>query len=162
MTENRNNPNRFPEHDAELTALHARLKREMPTEPPAGLATDIFRATVSELPERPVVARLGWTSWAGWRYAAAVGLIFFFAALWTRPHQSTDSADNAVPVAAIEQAIQPPAESLDQDIDALAAEVTAYADSFDPAGDFAWVEDDDDPLTRDMLELEQQLNTEMF
>jgi len=162
MNDTQDNMNRTPEQDPQLTALHTRMKRELPLDAPAGLATDIFRATVSDLPERKVGRHLGWTSWAGWRYAAAIGLIFFYAALWAKPRM-VEQSQPTMSIAAIESVVAPPSHTLDEDIDDVAAEVTAFAETLNPSEDFAWLEDDSDMVIREMIQLEDQINnTEMF
>lgn len=78
-------------------AGYAALDRELPAalavDPPAGLADRVFAASVAHLPHEQdaevVVGRIGWAHWSGWRYAAAIGLVFFYAALWARPHADT-------------------------------------------------------------------------
>lgn len=162
MNENTHDTNRLPEQDADLAALHARLKREMPLDAPAGLATDIFRATVGDLPERRLANHLGWSSWTGWKYAAAIGLVFFYAALWAKPSVSDQAKLNDSTIATMEQVIEPPSHELDEGIDQVQAEVAALAETFDEGDDFAWVDEDTDTLSRELLNLEQQLNTDMF
>ncbi|MFA7236724.1 MAG: hypothetical protein WC058_07660 [Phycisphaeraceae bacterium] len=74
--------------DADEKLLDERLRRALPTEPPVDLTDRIFAATVHALRDQSggVIGRIGWTQWTGWRYAAAIGLVFFYAALWARPH----------------------------------------------------------------------------
>jgi hypothetical protein len=74
--------------DTDEKLLEERLRRALPTEPPVDLTDRIFAATVYALRDQSggVIGRIGWTQWTGWRYAAAIGLVFFYAALWTRPH----------------------------------------------------------------------------
>jgi len=74
--------------DADEKLLDEQLRRALPTEPPVDLADRIFAATVHALRDQSggVIGRIGRTQWSGWRYAAAIGLVFFYAALWARPH----------------------------------------------------------------------------
>lgn len=147
---------RLPEHDPALQALDQRLKRQLPLPAPPGLATDVFRATVGDLPERRVVAHLGWTSWTGWKYAAAIGLVFFYAALWARPSMMAMRLSDQT-LQAVNFAIQPPSHDLDETIEGVAAEV----DSFEPTVDLAAL-DEDDTLTLELIELDAEFGTKLF
>ena len=162
MNENTPNTTRLPEQDPDLAALHTRLKREMPLDAPVGLATDIFRATVGDLPERRMANHLGWSSWTGWKYAAAVGLVFFYAALWAKPNVSHHFKLHDSTIAIMAHVIEPPTHELDEGIDQVQAEVAALAETLDEGSDFAWVDDDTHSLSRELLNLERQLNTDMF
>jgi len=158
--------------DAELRDLDARLADEMPVEAPAGLADRIYAATAPRLGEgqsaasrgdrRDVAGRIGWTRRAGWRYAAAIGLLMFYLAAWARPHVVPTEIP-AGEVALTGEAVAPPATPLDRNIDQLVAEVDELSASLHgrPAapGDraVAATATDSQTLAAELYELERTL-----
>lgn len=144
--------------EAEYADLHQPLGEALAVAAPADLGERVYRASVPELPHNPVAAKLGWANWSGWKWAAAVGLVFFLSALYLRPKvETTLGLDEQVAIA--EQAIQAPDHELDQRIDALEAEVAALSGRWSQ-GDGVWTPEVSDPtLARDLWQFEQALDT---
>jgi len=114
------------EASTELSELDAQLRRSMPGAAPPDLANRVYRASVADLPTRPVVAHLGWTSWNGWKVAAALGLLMFYAAAWVKPHMNAAEFDG--PTLAInERLIAEPDTELDQRINDLETRVANFS-----------------------------------
>ncbi len=148
--------------DPALAALDRRLADELPARAPAGLADRIFAATAGQLHQagRDVVGRIGWTQWRVWRYAAALGLIMFYLAAWSRPHLTPTPIPTAQ-VTLTQQVADPPDTALDQDIDALAAEVDRLSAAL--AGDAstrrAYTSADTGDFAAELYQLEQALDS---
>ena len=143
------------ERDPELRGLDERLRQALPVAAPPDLANRIYRATVADLPEKPVVARLGWSSLSGWKYAAAVGLVFFYAAAWLKPMTLSAPVDTQAIMIA-EKVIAEPDSRWDQQMDELSVEVAEISTEweqpvFDPTTDQS------DSLAADLYQLELML-----
>jgi hypothetical protein len=146
--------------DAELASLDAQLTRHLPVNPPHDLATRIYRATVADLPPSPVIARLGWSSWAGWRYAAAIAIVFFYSVLWVKPHLVPTTISEQEVALTLNAVQVQPAIALDQQISSVHDELDELAADLDrePAALFSY-EDVDDSLSHELLKLEEQLDS---
>ncbi len=152
--------NSLPE-DAALRRLEAELARAMPLRAPQGLADRIHAATAHPLGGRPeVIGRIGWTASAMWRYAAAIGLVIFYAAAWMKPAtMPTEIPDGEV--ALVQRIAAPPATDLDQNIDALAADVQALSTSWTGvAADSSYATANGDAIATELYELEQSLEAD--
>jgi len=169
--------------EADLRAVDEKLRRQPTPTPPDGLAERTFQATVDALPraggaERSVAGRIGSVRWWGWRVAAAIGLVFVFVALWTRPDDPADTAvvDTTAPavapdagavgeadlaeVQAVAEAMETPASELDARIEALAMELDAVASELRGGPMFA--ADEQTTLADDLYEIDRNIEQELF
>lgn len=148
----------------ELRAVDARLRRTLATKAPAGLNERLFAASRDALGgERAVLARLGERRTAPWAMAAALGLIFFYAAAWLNPYVQRITIGEAE-VATVRQTIRQPNTALDQRIDALGQRIATFSGELDeplPAAALA-DRDETNELARELIELEQQLGQRTF
>ena len=146
--------------DPALASLDAKLVEQLPAAPPHDLATRIYRATVADLPQPQVIAHIGWTSWTGWRYAAAIALVFFYSALWVKPHLvPTQISDQEVAIT-LDTVSAEPAIGLDEQIDSVHEELDELAADLnrEPVEFFSF-DDSEDSLTNQLLMLEEQLGS---
>jgi hypothetical protein len=160
-----------PEHelDADLRSLDQRLSRQMPVDPPPGLADRVFAATVEQLPgtadRRPIVGRIGFGSTIMLftrRAALAAALLLGVFSVWwavTHPDQPTTGDRTTLTVAqvdAITRMLESPddtyagrLEQLEQDLAELDM-IVASAWSDEPVVS-------DDSLETDLMWLDEQL-----
>jgi hypothetical protein len=145
--------------DADLQKLDAQLQDAMPVTPRAELATRIYRATVADLPQSPVIARIGWSSWAGWRYAAAIAVVFFYSVLWIKPHVMPTIIPQSDVAMTMHAVTQDPVLELDEQIDQVAAQIDELATDFEagPTNMLDWR--GDDTLAEQLLQFDDQLGT---
>jgi len=153
-----NDPHNDLSLDAELRELDAQLRRSMPTPTNPELATRIYRATVADLPASPVIARIGWASSAGWRYAAAIALVFFYSVLWIKPHVMPTLIPQAEVAVTMQVVNDEPTIELDNEIDQVAARIDELASDFEqgPSDIVDW---SDNTLAEQLLQLDEQLGT---
>lgn len=146
--------------DSELASLDAQLSRHLPVNPPHDLATRIYRATVADLPPSPVIARLGWSSWTGWRYAAAIAIVFFYSVLWVKPHIVPTTISEQEVALTLNAVLVQPAIALDQQISSVHDELDELAADLDrePSALFSY-EHIEDSLSHELLKLEEQLDS---
>ncbi len=146
--------------DGELAALDRELRERMPAQASADLANRIYRSTVADLPQREVIARLGWTSWTGWKYAAAIALVFFYSVLWIKPHMMPTTISDREVALTIHAVGDEPAIALDERIDTVAARLERLAaDVGAEPVNVLGLGEDDDTLTEQLLLLDEQLGT---
>lgn len=150
--------------DPALKPIDRDLRRALPVEPPAGLSGRLYHASVGHLPDRPVLARLGQPRTLPWAMAAAIGLIFFYAAAWLNPYveRIVIGADE---VATVQQTIAEPNTELDREIDALDQQIAAFSGELDqPLPRLAVREGtrDADDLASELIELERELGQRTF
>jgi len=158
-------PRSDPETEGELREVDARLRRALMAKAPTGLSQRLFAASRDALQdERPVLARLGERRTAPWAMAAALGLIFFYAAAWLNPYVQRITIGEAE-LATVKQTIRQPSTALDQRIDALGQRIAIFSGELDeplPAAALAGRDDETDELARELIELEQQLGQRTF
>ena len=117
--------------EADEKPLDEQLRRTLAVQPSTDLADRIFAATVHALRDQRsgVIGHLGRndrTRWVGWRYAAAIGLVAFYAALWARPHLlPTRISDTEL--AHVDQLIVDPQTHLDTRIHNVAQQLNAIS-----------------------------------
>lgn len=114
--------------DADEKPLDQQLRQSLPVRPPVDLADRIFAATVYALRDQSggVIGRIGRTQWTGWRYAAAIGLVFFYAALWARPHPVPTHISD-IELARADKFIVDPQSHLDTRINSVAEQLDAIS-----------------------------------
>lgn len=155
-----------PESREELGEVDARLRRALAAEAPAGLSDRLFAASRNALPnERPVLARLGERRTAPWAMAAALGLIFFYAAAWLNPYVQRITIGEAE-LATVQRTIAEPNTELDQRIDALDQRIATLSGELDQPLPTSALADGDraghGDLARELIELEQALGQRTF
>ncbi|MHB1156794.1 MAG: hypothetical protein ACYC26_08140 [Phycisphaerales bacterium] len=125
--------------DADEKLLDQQLRQSLPVRPPVDLTDRIFAATVHAMRDQSggVIGRIsghvsghvpgaGWTQWSGWRYAAAIGLVFFYAALWARPHP-VPTRISEIELARADKFIVDPQSHLDTCITSVAEQLDAIS-----------------------------------
>jgi hypothetical protein len=146
--------------DRPLRELDAKLRRAMPVDPPTHLAHRVYQATVADLPESNVVARIGWSSLSGWKYAAAIALVFFYGVLWVKPHIVPTVIPDSEVALIIDTVPDGAVITLDEQIDSLAVELDQFADDLEqnPIHQMT-LGADDEGLGEQWLDFEAQLDT---
>jgi len=154
-------PPTTPESDPEAAPVDRLMRRAMPVQTPRGLNDRLYEVSVGNLAGRgSVLARIGDRQTLPWAMAAAVGLVFFYAAAWLNPYMDPPRIGNDE-IAAVQQSIAPPNARIDQEIDELGERIASLTGEFDdPLHDLTPL--DDGELARELIELERELGQRTF